>query len=106
MIEECGIGFCRKCGLDLSDVEKELDYVSQVVDLPTMTPIVTEYRHYKKVCICRCCNKVYMPHKRGNQIVFDRNIRAIVTCLNVVQCVPYERLVSLMTEMFSVHMSQ
>jgi len=26
MIEECGIDFCRKCGRDLSDVEKELDY--------------------------------------------------------------------------------
>ena len=106
VIEECGSDFCRKCGRDLSDVEKKLDYVSQVVDLPTMAPVVTEYRHYKKVCTCGCCNKGYTPRKRGNQIVFGRNIRAIVTYLNVVQCIPYERLTSLMAEMFSVHMSQ
>ena len=63
-------------------------------------------RHYKKVCSCGYCNKGYAPRKRGSQITFGRNIRAIVTYLNVVQCVPYERLASLMAEVFSVHMSQ
>ncbi len=106
VMEDCESNFCRECGRDLPDVERELDYVSQVVDLPTMAPVVTEYRHYKKVCTCGCCNKGYAPRKRGNQIVFGRNIRAIVTYLNVVQCVPYERLASLMVEVFSVHMSQ
>ena len=106
MIENCVSHFCRECGRDLSDVKRELDYVSQVVDLPTIAPVITEYRHYKKVCSCGCCNKGYAPRKRGSQITFGRNIRAIVTYLNVVQCVPYERLASLMVEVFSVHMSQ
>lgn len=106
VMEECGRNFCRECGRDLSDAERELDYVSQAVDLPTMAPVVTEYRHYKKVCTCGCCNKGYAARKRGSQIVFGRNIRAIVTYLNVVQRVPYERLASLMAEVFSVHMSQ
>jgi len=106
VIEECGSHFCSECGRDLSGVERELDYISQVVDLPTIAPVITEYRHYKKVCSCGCCNKGYAPRKRGSQITFGRNIRAIVTYLNVVQCVPYERLASLMAEVFSVHMSQ
>ena len=106
MIEDCASRFCRECGRDLSDAKRELDYVSQVVDLPTIAPVITEYRHYKKVCSCGCCNKGYAPRKRGSQITFGRNIRAIVTYLNVVQCVPFERLASLMVEVFSVHMSQ
>ena len=68
--------------------------------------MIEEYRHHTKVCTCGCCNKGYTPRKRGNQIVLGRNIRAIVTYLNVVQCVPYERLASLLAEMFSVHMNQ
>ena len=72
-----------------------------MTDLGSMAPVVTEYRHYKKVCTCGCCNKDYTPRKRGNHIVFGRNIRAIVTYLNVVQCVPYERLASLMAERIS-----
>ena len=106
MIEKGGGVFCRRGGRALSNVEKELVYASKVVVLPRMPLVGTKYRHYKKVCSCGCCNKGYTPRKRGNQIVFGRNIRAIVTYLNVVQCVPYERLASLMAEIFSVHMSQ
>ena len=105
-IEERMSEYCRNCGRDLSCVEGELDYVSQVVDLPAVAPITTEYRHYKKTCTCGCCNKGYAPRRRGSQITFGRNIKAIVTYLNVVQCVPFERLASLMDEVFSVHMSQ
>lgn len=99
-------GYCRECGRDLSDIEGELDYVSQVVDLPTLAPVITEYRHYKKVCTCGCCNKGYEPRKRGSQITFGGNIKSIVTYLNIVQCVPFGRLAALMEEVFSVHMSQ
>ena len=65
-----------------------------------------EYRHYKKTCTCGCCNRGYEPRKRGNIRTFGKNIRAVVTYLSVVQCIPYERLASLMEEVFSVHMSQ
>ena len=98
--------YCNHCGRDLSNLEGELDYVSQIIDLPVITPIITEYRHYKKVCPCGCVNKGYEPRKRGNQITFGKNIKAIVTYLNVVQCIPYERLACLMEEIFSVHLSQ
>nr|WP_274289164.1 hypothetical protein [Prevotella corporis] len=57
VIEECESDFCRKCGRDLSDVEKELDYVSQIVDLPTMAPVVTEYRHYKRFALAGAATK-------------------------------------------------
>ena len=106
VVEDCMSGYCRECGRDLSDIAGELDYVSQVVDLPTLAPVVREYRHYKKTCTCGCCNRGYEPRKRGNQVTFGKNIRAVVTYLSVVQCTPYERLASLMEEVFSVHMSQ
>lgn len=89
VVENCMSTYCKECGRDLSNIEGELDYVSQVIDLPVITPVVTEYRHYKKVCTCGCCNKGYAPRKRGNQITFGRNIKSIVTYLNVVQYLPY-----------------
>ena len=104
--EDVMSSYCRECGRDLSDIEGELDYVSQKVDLPVIAPVVTEYRHYKKVCACGCCNKGYEPRKRGSQITFGNNVKAIATYLNVVQCIPFERLASLMREVFSVRLSQ
>ena len=98
--------YCKECGCDLSDVEPELDYITQEVDLPVIGPVITEHRHYMKRCACGCCNKSYAPRKRGSQVTFGKRIKAIVTYLNIVQCLPYGRLQALMREMFSVEMSQ
>lgn len=106
-IENISSQFCTECGRDLSDVEGELDYVMQEIDLPPITPMYRERRFYKKVCACGCCNRDYAPRKRGgNAITFGRNIRAVATYLSVVQCMPYERLQSLFETMFNVRISQ
>lgn len=106
-IESVSSQFCTQCGRDLSDIEGELDYVTQNIDLPRIRPIYRERRFYKKVCTCGCCNRDYTPRKRGgNAITFGRNIRAIATYLSVVQCMPYERLQSLFETMFNVRISQ
>ncbi len=99
--------FCTQCGRDLSDIDGELDYVTQEIDLPQIRPICHERRFYKKVCSCGCCNRDYAPRKRGgNAITFGKNIRAVATYLSVVQCMPYERLQSLFETMFNVRISQ
>ena len=106
-IQEVSSRYCSECGRDLSDVEGELDYVSQEIDLPQIRPIYRERRFYKKVCSCGCCNRDYAPRRRGgNAIAFGKNIRAIATYLSVVQCMPYERLQSLFETMFNVRISQ
>ena len=105
-IEEHMSQICAECGRDLSDIEPELDYTDQVVALPVIAPVITEHRHYMKRCTCGCCNKSYAPRRRGSQVRFGKHIKAIVTYLNIVQCLPYERLQTLMREMFSVEMSQ
>lgn len=106
-IENIASQFCSECGRDLWDVEGELDYVMQEIDLPPIQPIYRERRFYKKVCACGCCNRDYAPRRRGgNAITFGRNIRAVATYLSVVQCMPYERLQSLFETMFNVRISQ
>lgn len=106
-IENVSSQFCTECGRNLSDVEGVLDYVTQEIDLPQIRPVYRERRFYKKVCTCGCCNRDYTPRKRGgNAITFGRNIRAVATYLNVVQCMPYERLQSLFETMFNVRISQ
>ncbi len=106
-VENVQSQYCARCGRDLSDVDGELDYVMQEIDLPPIMPIYRERRFYKKVCACGCCNRGYKPRRKGgNAITFGKNIRAIATYLNVVQCMPYERLQSLFATMFHVSISQ
>lgn len=106
IIEECSCQYCKDCGRDISDVEGRLVCTAQEIDIPKkIEPTVTERRYYEKVCTCGCHNRSYTPKKGGNLVTFGKNIRALITYLNIVQCLPYKRLQSLMKELFSVHMS-
>jgi len=65
-------------------VEATLEYTIQEVEMPLITPIIKEHRHSAKVCSCGCHNRPYDPKKRGkNDIIFGKNIQALVTYLNV-----------------------
>lgn len=106
-IETVQAQYCQSCGRDLSDIEGELDYVLQEVDLPPVMPIYRERRFSKKVCTCGCCNRGYEPRRKGgNSVTFGKNVRAIVTYLSVVQCMPYQRLQSLFRILFNLDISQ
>ena len=99
--------YCHNCGRDISDLEATLEYTTQEIEMPLIIPIIKEHRHSAKVCSCGCHNRSYPPKKRGgNDITFGKNIQALVTYLNVVQCVPYERLQSLLKTIFGIKMSQ
>ena len=99
--------YCQDCGRDISALEATLEYTTQEIDIPLIAPIIKEHRHSAKVCSCGCHNRPYAPKKRGgNNITFGKNIQALVTYLNVVQCVPYERLQSMLKTIFSIEMSQ
>ncbi len=99
--------YCQHCGRDISELETTLEYTTQEIDMPLIVPTIREYRHSAKVCCCGCHNRPYAPKKRGgNDITFGKNTQALVSYLNVVQCVPYERLQSMLKTIFGIEMSQ
>ena len=106
--EEHASRYCTRCGRSLDTVSGRLVYATQEIDLPpAVPPTVTEHRHYEKVCACGFHNRGYAPRKRGGSpVTYGKRVRAIVTYLNIVQCVPYERLQTVMRELFSIPMSQ
>lgn len=98
--------FCYNCGRDISGLEATLEFTTQEIDMPLIVPIIKEHRHSSKVCSCGCHNRPYAPKKRGgNDITFGKNIQALVTYLNVVQCFPNELLQSLLKTIFAIEMS-
>ncbi|MBW4727211.1 DUF6444 domain-containing protein, partial [Prevotella nigrescens] len=43
-------GYCTRCGESLSDAERVPDYVTQVISIPELKPVIKEIRHYVMVC--------------------------------------------------------
>jgi len=67
-IENVQSQYRQSCGRDLSDIEGELDYMTQEIDLPPIRPVYRERRFYKKVCSC-CCNRGYEPRRKGGLLL-------------------------------------
>ncbi len=98
---------CDSCYEPLVDCDTELDYITQIISLPELKPIVTEVRHYVKVC--RSCGKRVKSHserRRSNAVVYDATVKGLAVYLSTVQFLPYNRIASFFKEVFGLEISQ
>ena len=106
--EDVSANYCTKCGASLEECERILDYVTQVVSIPDMKPVVKEIRHY--ITVCRQCGEriqSHVPRKRGsNAVVYDATVKSLVVYLSVVMFLPYGRIDSFFREVFGLEISQ
>lgn len=104
---EVSPNYCTKCGSPLEDCERVLDYVTQVVSIPELKPLVREIRHYVTIC-GKCGERVrsHAPRKRGaNAVIYDASVKSLVVYLNVVMFLPYGRIERLFREAFGLNAS-
>ena len=106
--EDVSANYCTKCGASLEDCERSLDYVTQVVSIPDLKPIVKEIHHY--ITICKNCGEriqSHAPRKRGsNVVVYDATVKTLVVYLSVVMFLPYGRIENFFKEVFGLQISQ
>lgn len=106
--EEVSANYCTRCGASLEDCERILDYVTQVVSVPELKPVVKEIRHY--ITVCKNCGervRSHAPRKRGsNAVVYDATVKSLVVYLNVVMFLPYGRIGNFFKEVFGLEISQ
>ena len=106
--EDVSANYCTKCGASLEESERILDYVTQVVSIPDLKPIVKEIRHY--ITVCKQCGEriqSHAPRKRGsNAVVYDASVKSLVVYLSVVMFLPYGRIENFLKEVFGLEISQ
>ena len=98
--------FCTNCSESLADAERVLDYVTQVVSIPELKPVIKEIRHY--VMICKKCGERVRtaPRRRSNDVVYDVSVKSLVVYLSVVQFLPYGRIASFLRDVLGLSPSE
>ena len=107
---EYNINTCKKCNYDLSKTIAKLKEKRQVLDLDlkSINKKITQYQSYSKTCP----NCGYSNHDNSYpafvtpNISYGKTMIAIVNYLSVVQYLPYNRIVSLLQNLFSISISQ
>ena len=97
---------CTNCGDSLEDAERVLDYVTQVVSLPELKPVIKEIRHY--VMKCKKCGKYIRTTRRrkSNDVVYDSSVKSLVVYLSVVQFLPYGRIANILRDVLGLSPSE
>lgn len=94
--------YCKCCGRPLNGTEYRKIRKTQIVDIKFVME-TTEEQYYEKVCQCGCVNNCGAPNCR---IKYGDNIRALVTYLNVVQCIPFRRIAELISDLCGQRISE
>lgn len=96
--------YCRECGRELSDIDGVEEYREECVGV-RITPVVKRLRFLNKTCTCGCCNRVEYT-RRKNPVYLSSEIRALVVYLNIVMCMPYNRIKSFLHDVMSIDISE
>ena len=94
--------YCKCCGRPLDGIAYRKIRKIQIVDIKFVIE-TTEEQYYEKVCQCGCVNNCDAPNFR---IKYGDNIRALVSYLNVVQCIPFKRIAELISDLCGQRISE
>ncbi|OQY00754.1 MAG: hypothetical protein B6I20_08315, partial [Bacteroidetes bacterium 4572_117] len=106
IIEKISPDYCNKCGKDLSGVEGMLDKKRQIVDIPPIKPIITEYQTFSKTCSCGCTSKSGFPNGVATPVSYGGNVQSLIAYLHARQFIPYKRMKEMLNDLFGLPISQ
>ena len=99
--------FCSVCGQTLSRELFILKAMRQVIEIPSIVPIYEEYRQY--ACQCPTCHHQQLadfPLGVNAPIQYGSSVETLVGYFSVYQYIPFKRLQSLFSQLFSLTLSQ
>lgn len=84
--------FCKQCGSSLADADFKLVARRQVIDIPPIAPVTTEYQSLGAVCKCghHACGD--FPQGVTNHVQYGENIQSMVVYQAYYQFTPFARL--------------
>jgi len=97
--------FCTCCGNDLSTIPAIFVGRRQVIDTPPIIPVVTEHQLFNKCCKCGNLNQSSFPTGVNAPVSYGENVQALTAYLSVRQCVPFNRLAELLSNLFGISVS-
>lgn len=74
---------CIACGAALSDQQAALAAYRQVIDIPPVLPVITQYNVFQKVCTCGVCTQSLFPQGVNAPVSYGQGVESLVAYLSV-----------------------
>jgi transposase len=97
--------YCRKCGKELEG-EAVFNQRRQVIDIPPIKTITTEYQVYSKSCSCGYCTLSEFPSKVKSPVSYGNNVEVLISYLSVRQYLSINRIQEFLAQVTNLKLSQ
>jgi transposase len=98
---------CSGCGCSLLDEVHVKKQFRQVIDIPPIVPIYTEYCQYVSSCpCCQTVNSGAFPLGVNAPVQYGSSIETLVSYLSVYQYLPFRRLSQFFADVFNLRVSE
>jgi transposase len=98
--------YCNDCGQSLEASTFELVGRRQVVDIPPIVPVVTEYQSFGTRCTCGHFQCGHFPADVTNHVQYGKNIQSLVIYQSYYQFLPFGRLQDFFQKVCNVSVSK
>jgi transposase len=98
--------YCNRCGQSLEESTFELVGRRQVLDIPPIIPIMTEYQSFGTACTCGHFQCGHFPPGVTNHVQYGKNIQSLVIYQSYYQFLPFARLQDFFQKVCNVSVSK
>lgn len=98
--------YCSECGSSLTGVASVKNLTRQVIDIPPIQAVYTEYRSYSRQCSCGCTTKGAFPKNVNAPVSYGHNIEALVGYFHSRQYLPFARMKETFNDVFNIPISE
>ena len=95
--------YCDNCGLSLKNEIALKQGMRQIVDIPPIKAVWTQYRNYSKKCSCGRCTVASFPQGVNAPVSYGGNIEALIAYFHARQYLPFARMKEMMNDIFNIN---
>lgn len=98
--------YCCNCGLSLDSQLSHKSQSRQIVDIPPVKAIFTEYQVYSKTCSCGCQTTADFPQGVNAAISYGEHIEGLIGYFHARQYLPFARMQEVFNDVFNIDISE
>jgi len=98
--------YCRGCGASLKNITLVRESSRQVVDIPPIKAVCTEYRSYVGQCGCGRRTVADFPKGVDSPVGYGHNTEGLIGYFHARQYLPFKRMGEMLNDVFNIDISE
>lgn len=98
--------YCNSCGFCMEELPATKEQSRQIIDIPPVKAVYTEYQTFSKVCRCGCQTTANFPMQVNSPISYGATVESLIGYFHARQYIPFARMQEIFNDVFNINISE